>query len=186
MHIISVIIRGVVTGTVIGSLTALLLFLWYKFTPDTDTQQSASYSQTAGENVNITIDDTDTVLNVSGTEEQGVQTSVPIVNTDTRNVASGGAEPPISSESADSAMPRNENGTFDENAELSNSQEDIGELPSMDEFMPENTAVSDTASYDSDASPDLTSSFSVSEIQATDADTKVMAQAIRTILQSGE
>lgn len=183
VHIISVILRGIVTGGLIGSGSALLLFLWDKFTPDIDTQQSASYSQTVGENVNITIDDADSVQNVSGTEEEGTPGTV--ARTNAAEPFSGETDQPVVG-SSDTAVSSGDSGMADESTDSPASQEDIGELPSMDEFMPEDTAVPDTAAYDSDTSSGLTSSFSVSEIQATDADTKVMAQAIRTILQSGE
>ncbi|MGP1577429.1 MAG: hypothetical protein ACTTH7_08140 [Treponema sp.] len=184
VHISNVIVRGIVTGIVLGSFTALLLFLWYKFTPDTDTQQSDSYSHTVGENVNITIDDAEAVPSFPNTEEQGSSTSTAFVNA--ANTFSGAAAEPVDTKSTGTAVSGTQDGVSEENTEDAIPQEDIGELPSMDAFMPEDTSVPDTASYDSNGEQGTTSGFSVSEIQTTDADTKVMAQAIRTILQSGE
>ena len=185
----NILIRGLVAGIGAGGFAFLARFLLERFVPDLFTSQSSPHTAEPtdaafGSNVNITLDDdldTDSAQGTSGLSDTGNASSeatdhnhdnVIEENADSEPSNSGSA---VDNDKDDFSAPSGS--AF--SATGQEEQSTLSDLPGMGNFLEDDEASQEDITSDEAAS---NSSFSVNGIETGGNDSKVMAQAIRTIL----
>lgn len=182
VRFLNILMRGIIAGLGVGGFVFCARLTLQKFIPDLFVRQSVSGSSdssdsASGTNVNITLDDGNDSFSADDGAAAGSHSTMSAAE-----AGSAGAK----QEAAPTDLSSNDAGTqsFSDSPVLSFTENSgsgtaISDFPDMTDFM-ESEAVSDTQP-DSVISSDG-SGFSISGIQPADTDSKVMAQAIRTIL----
>lgn len=179
---LNILMRGIVAGLGVGGFVFCARLILQKFIPDLFVRQSVSgsadsFEPSAGANVNITLDEGMDPFSADEGNTAGNHSALSAAD-------SGSARAAPETSAADLSQTDTGARAFSDSPALSfteNSGSDsaVSDFPDMTDFM-ESDAVSD-AQPDSVISSDG-SGFSISGIQPADTDSKVMAQAIRTIL----
>ena len=187
VRFLSIVGRGLTAGIGTGGFVLCARIILERFIPDLFVSSPASPETTdmtdisSGANINITLDDdlTAPAAAADGVEKPGTSNSADIgyesksMENDSKSTNQGGS---------DSGNGREDAG-FSETSSLSfdgaaNDNDALSDLPNMDSLIDDDNA---EESIGNDMQAD-SSGFSMSGIQTGDTDSKVMAQAIRTVL----
>ncbi len=184
LHILG---RGLIAGVGAGSFVLCARILLERFIPDLFTHSAPSETadvvdSSSGSNINITLDDDVSVGSSSSVDN----------STTTPNLAGTKAEPHSTGASSDTPTPDLSDDSIHKESEFSDapplsfdgdSQEDgdISDLPNMGSFIADDDFTENSDTIDGNV-PTNSSGFSMTGIQTDGTDTKVMAQAIRTVL----
>lgn len=182
LHILG---RGLIAGVGSGSFVLCARILLERFIPDLFTPPvSSDVGETAdissGSNINITLDDDSDATAGGNAESIGAPNSAK-PHTETQNVEAVPVD--STSNAADSANAHGDNETLEASSlSLNDGHQDdnsgLSDLPNMDSLIDDDDfeeSVDDNMQTDS-------SGFSMTGIQTGGTDSKVMAQAIRTVL----
>ena len=201
----TVLIRGLITGIITGIFSFSAAVVLKKMLPDlfekTITTGPASGNVSSGVNVNITLDETleqptpgqdidletgavlSTDTAASSDEKASDEKAAPVDAPDNATV-----NEPVSKEENSVAMNDTAAVVSDKNDSIANTDkpvaDEVGDLPDMDAF--DAADISQVASEQGEAVAANVSGLSMDEVQIPAADTKVMAEAIRTMLKSGD
>ena len=184
LHILG---RGLIAGVGAGSFVLCARILLERFIPDLFTPPAPSdtadvVDSSSGSNINITLDDDVSVGSSSSVDN----------STTTPNLAGTKAEPHSTGASSDTPTPDLSDDSIHKESEFSDapplsfdgdSQEDGGlsDLPSMGALIADDDFAENIDTIDGNV-PTNSGGFSMTGIQTDGTDTKVMAQAIRTVL----
>lgn len=194
----TVLIRALITGIVTGVFAFSATVVLKKMLPDlfekTITAEPASSNVSSGLNVNITLDET---LEQPMTERDVDPETGAVLSADAAASADEKAAPVTASDNAivNESSKEEKSGGADDSATVSNKNDsiansdrpvadEVGDLPDMDAF--DAADISQVVSEQGEAVAANVSGLSMDEVQIPAADTKVMAEAIRTMLKSGE
>ena len=196
----TVFIRGLITGIITGIFAFSATAVLKKMLPDlfekTITTGPASGNVSSGVNVNITLDET--LEQPTPGHDIDLETGA-VLSTDTAVSSDEKAAPvdapdnaivnePVSKEENSVAMNDSAAVVSDKNDSIANTDkpvaDEVGDLPDMDVF--DAADISQAASEQGEAVAANVSGLSMDEMQIPAADTKVMAEAIRTMLKSGD
>ena len=184
LHILG---RGLIAGVGAGSFVLCARILLERFIPDLFTPPAPSdtadvVDSSSGSNINITLDDDVSVGSSSSVDN----------STTTPNLAGTKAEPHSTGASSDTPTPDLSDDSIHKESEFSDapplsfdgdSQEDGGlsDLPNMGALIADDDFAENIDTIDGNV-PTNSGGFSMTGIQTDGTDTKVMAQAIRTVL----
>ena len=187
VRFLSIVGRGLIAGIGTGGFVLCARIILERFIPDLFVSSPASPESTdmtdisSGANINITLDDdlTAPAAAADGAEKLGTSNSADIgyesqsMENDSKSTNQGGSDSDNGHEDAG----------FSETSSLSfdgatNDNDALSDLPNMDSLIDDDNA---EESIGNDMQAD-SSGFSISGIQTGDTDSKVMAQAIRTVL----
>lgn len=181
--------RGLVAGIGAGGFVLCARLILERFIPDLFEQSTASASidnadTPFGSNINITLDDD--VQTFTADNSQAVKTAqtAPV---------SAGTESAESGQTGESSVEHTESATHEEAAPVlsdamplpSDDSTLLSDLPNVSTLIGSDTSDEITTTINENSSDDVqleSSGFSVDGIQADGTNTKVMAQAIRTVL----
>ena len=204
----TVLIRALITGIITGTFVFSAAIVLKRTLPDLFEKkiETAGSTVSSGVNVNITLDEaveqpmterdidleTGEVLSAdtaASTDEKASdettsdETAAPVTAPDNAIV-----NEPVSKEENSVAMNDSAAVVSDKNDSIANTDkpvaDEVGDLPDMDVF--DAADISQAASEQGEAVAANVSGLSMDEMQIPAADTKVMAEAIRTMLKSGD
>ena len=206
VRVLNIIMRGLIAGVTVGGFVFCAAVLLKKYIPDLFAQQSypdaaGTLDPDTGANVNITLDDEaqDASGLDSGTPAAGMQSSsdsaaeaaFPISDT-----ASELNEPAVSEMPVDNAaagIEKTETSAPAASAPTAAAKHSgsndplLSDLPSVGEFMGPDDEETPVIQESADAAvPGADGEFLVNQSNPITSDTKVMAQAIRTVLTTGD
>ena len=187
VRFLSIVGRGLIAGIGTGGFVLCARIILERFIPDLFVSSPASPESTdmtdisSGANINITLDDdlTAPAAAADGAEKPGTSNSADIgyesqsMENDSKSTNQGGSDSDNGHE--DAGFSETSSLSFDGAA---NDNDALSDLPNMDSLIDDDNA---EESIGNDMQAD-SSGFSMSGIQTGDTDSKVMAQAIRTVL----
>ena len=187
VRFLSIVGRGLIAGIGTGGFVLCARIILERFIPDLFVSSPASPESTdmtdisSGANINITLDDdlTAPAAAADGAEKLGTSNSADIgyesqsMENDSKSTNQGGSDSDNGHE--DAGFSETSSLSFDGAA---NDNDALSDLPNMDSLIDDDNA---EESIGNDMQAD-SSGFSMSGIQTGDTDSKVMAQAIRTVL----
>nr|WP_298680241.1 hypothetical protein [uncultured Treponema sp.] len=187
VRFLSIVGRGLTAGIGTGGFVLCARIILERFIPDLFVSSPASPETTdmtdisSGANINITLDDdlTAPAAAADGAEKLGTSNSADIgyesqsMENDSKSTNQGGSDSDNGHE--DAGFSETSSLSFDGAA---NDNDALSDLPNMDSLIDDDNA---EESIGNDMQAD-SSGFSMSGIQTGDTDSKVMAQAIRTVL----
>ena len=187
VRFLSIVGRGLIAGIGTGGFVLCARIILERFIPDLFVSSPASPESTdmtdisSGANINITLDDdlTAPAAAADGAEKPGTSNSADIgyesqsMENDSKSTNQGGSDSGNGHE--DAGFSETSSLSFDGAA---NDNDALSDLPNMDSLIDDDNA---EESIGNDMQAD-SSGFSMSGIQTGDTDSKVMAQAIRTVL----
>lgn len=187
VRFLSIVGRGLIAGIGTGGFVLCARIILERFIPDLFVSSPASPETTdmtdisSGANINITLDDdlTAPAAAADGAEKPGTSNSADIgyesqsMENDSKSTNQGGSDSDNGHE--DAGFSETSSLSFDGAA---NDNDALSDLPNMDSLIDDDNA---EESIGNDMQAD-SSGFSMSGIQTGDTDSKVMAQAIRTVL----
>ena len=188
VRFLSILGRGLIAGIGAGGFVLCARIILERFIPDLFTPSSADPSEaidmtntSSGANINITLDDdlTAPAATMGDAERAGTSSSADAVSKSQSVETVSDSTNQSDSDSGNG----HEDVEFSESSPLSFKDNDAlsdlpNDLPNMDSLIDDDNA---EESIGNDMQPD-SSGFSMSGIQTGDTDSKVMAQAIRTVL----
>ncbi len=184
----NILIRGLLAGIGAGGFAFLARFLLERFIPDLFTPQSSPHTTepadpAVGSNVNITLDDD---MNTAAAQETSGHTDT---GENTPESAVHNQDAVIEEKEKADSVPSNSGSTVEEDnvtdssgSALGDTNQDgatLSDLPGMGDFLESDESIQEDIAGGEAAS---NSGFSVNGIETGGNDSKVMAQAIRTIL----
>ena len=187
VRFLSIVGRGLIAGIGTGGFVLCARIILERFIPDLCVSSPAPPETTdmtdisSGANINITLDDdlTAPAAAADGAEKPGTSNSADIgyesqsMENDSKSTNQGGSDSDNGHE--DAGFSETSSLSFDGAA---NDNDALSDLPNMDSLIDDDNA---EESIGNDMQAD-SSGFSMSGIQTGDTDSKVMAQAIRTVL----
>ena len=191
VRFLSIVGRGLIAGIGTGGFVLCARIILERFIPDLFVSSPASPETTdmtdisSGANINITLDDdlTAPAAAADGAEKPGTSNSADIgyesqsMENDSKSTNQGGSDSDNGHE--DAGFSETSSLSFDGAAKDNDALSDLpNDLPNMDSLIDDDNA---EESIGNDMQAD-SSGFSMSGIQTGDTDSKVMAQAIRTVL----
>lgn len=192
VRFMNILTRGLVAGLGAGGFAFLASFLLERFIPDLFTQPSSPHATepmdaASGSNVNITLDDEMDTASAAGTSDH-TDTGEAAPETTGHHKNDSIEENTDSEMSASDALTDIKDDDFADTPETDPSADQdssaLADLPGMGSFMDDDEALPEDMGSSETASDEIAgnSGFSVNGIETGENDSKVMAQAIRTIL----